>query len=186
LWVLPGVFPALLADSLLYGHVRYVVSKTEQGARSATDAVQQLAKRSPTSAFAAGLLGGGGIVAMLAVVVPSLYDAYVDLEIRSRVEQAINSVRGLEDEIEIGWFTTRLLPRQTEHPSCSPIRAQRSSTTFTCIRKPAGSSWHLVPTSRRWRGKTILIAPTRDADDRWKWMCIPVDIPKRWLPKDCR
>jgi hypothetical protein len=26
-WVLPGIFPALLADSLLYGHVRYVVSR---------------------------------------------------------------------------------------------------------------------------------------------------------------
>jgi len=185
-WVLPGIFPALLADSLLYGHVRYVVSQAERGARSATDAVQNLAKRSPTSAFAAGLLGGGGIVAMIAVVVPSLYDAYVDLEIRSRVEQAINSVRGLEDEIEIGWFTTRLLPRQTEHPS---LLAHQGATIIDDV--------HVHPKTGRIKlalgadvpaleGKTILIAPTRDADDRWKWMCIPVDIPKRWLPKDCR
>ena len=35
-------------------------------------------------------------------------------------------------------------------------------------------------------GKTILIAPTRDANDRWQWMCIPVDIPRRWLPRECR
>ena len=35
-------------------------------------------------------------------------------------------------------------------------------------------------------GKTILIAPTRDINDQWKWLCIPVDIPKRWLPKECR
>jgi uncharacterized protein DUF2628 len=185
-WILPGVFAALFADSLLYEHVRYVVSQAERGARSATDAVGALAKRSPTSAAAAWLLGGGGIVAMIAVVGTSLHDAYVDLGIRTRVEQAINSVRGLEDEIEIGWFTTRLLPRQTEHPS---LLAHEGASLIDDV--------HVHPRTGRIKlalgadvpaldGKTILIAPTRDADDRWQWMCIPVDIPKRWLPKECR
>src|SRR5690349_5548458 len=105
-WILPGIFPAMLADSLLYEHVRDIVSKSERGARSATDAVGNLAKRSPTSALAALLLGGGGIVAMVVVVGTSLHDAYIDLSTRARVEQALNSVRGLEDEIEIGWFST--------------------------------------------------------------------------------
>jgi len=185
-WILPGVFPALFADSLLYEHVRYVVSQAERGARSVAGAVESLAKRSPTSMFAAWVLGGGGIVAMIVVVGSSLHDAYVDLGIRTRVEQAINSVRGLEDEIEIGWFTTRLLPRQTDHPS---LLANQGAALIDDVNvHPATGRIKLalgadVPALD---GKTILIAPTRDMNDRWHWMCIPVDIPKRWLPKECR
>jgi hypothetical protein len=185
-WILPGVGPALLADSLLYEHVRHVVSQAERGARSASDAVQRLAGRSPTSTVAAFVLGGGGILAMIGVVGTSLHDAYLDLGIRGRVEQAINAVRGLEDEIELGWFSTRLLPRQTEHPS---VLAHEGAALIDDV--------HVNPATGRIKlalgadipelgGKTILIAPTRDVNDRWKWMCIPVDIPKRWLPKECR
>jgi hypothetical protein len=185
-WILPGVFPALLAESLLYQHVRYVVDKAERGARSATDAVQYLAKRSPTSAAAACLLGGGSILAMIGVVGTSLHDAYVDLGIRARVERAVSSVRGLEDEIELGWFTTRLLPRQTDHPS---LLASPGAALIDDV--------HVNPATGRIKlalgadvpaldGKTILLAPTRDMNDRWQWMCIPVDIPRRWLPKACR
>ena len=35
-------------------------------------------------------------------------------------------------------------------------------------------------------GRSILLAP---AIDRWlqvRWICIPVDIPERYLPKECR
>ena len=35
-------------------------------------------------------------------------------------------------------------------------------------------------------GKTILLAPARGDNDRWHWLCIPVDIPARYLPKECR
>jgi hypothetical protein len=185
-WILPGVFPALLADSLLYGHIRYLVFKAEKSARSATDAVASLARRSPTSMLAAFVLGGGGIVAMLAVIVPALHAAYVDMSVRSRVEQAIKSVRGLEDEIEIGWFTTRLLPRQTEHPS---VLASEGAALIDDVHVNPGTGrikLALRAEEPALDGKTILIAPTRDADNRWKWMCVPVDIPKRWLPRECR
>jgi hypothetical protein len=186
-WILPGVFPALLADTLLYGHIRYLVFKAEKSARSATEAVAKLAGRSPTSATAACLLGGGGIIGMLAVVVPSLHAAYVDTDIRSRVEQAINSVRGLEDEIEIGWFSTRLLPSQTEHPS---VRASAGAALIDDVHvNPGTGRIKLALRSNEvpaLDGKTILIAPTRDAENRWQWICVPVDIPKRWLPVECR
>jgi hypothetical protein len=185
-WILPGIFPAMVADSLLYEHVRYVVAKAEQGARSASDAVSDLAKRSPTSALAAMLLGGGGIVAMIAVVGSSLHDAYADLEIRSRVERALQAVRGLEDEIEIGWFTTRLLPRQTDHPSVQASTGAALIDEVDVHPRTGRIKLALGPRIPALDGKTILIAPTRDADNRWQWMCIPVDIPLRWLPKECR
>ena len=185
-WILPGVLPALFADSLLYGHVRHVVASTEARARSVSDALQRLATRSPTSMVAAFLLGGGGILAMLAVVVPPLHDAYVDLGIRTRVGQALQSVQGIEDEIEAEWYTARMLPHQTYHPA---LRAHQGADLIDDV--------HVHPATGRIKlalganipaldGKTILLAPARDMDNRWRWLCIPVDIPPRWLRSECR
>jgi hypothetical protein len=123
---------------------------------------------------------------MLAVIGPAVHTAYVDADIRSRVEQAVNSVRGLEDEIEIGWFTTRLLPRQTHHPS---VLASEGAALIEDVHVNPGTGrikLALGPDVPALDGKTILIAPTRDAQNRWKWMCVPVDIPERWLPSECR
>ena len=96
-------------------------------------------------------------------------------------------MRGLEDEIEADWFTARLLPRQTDHPG---LRAHQRRGAHRrrarASRTPGRIKLALGPAVPALDGKTILIAPTRDANDRWKWMCIPVDIPKRWLPKECR
>ncbi|MFO1306731.1 MAG: DUF2628 domain-containing protein [Burkholderiales bacterium] len=185
-WILPGVLPALFADSLLYGHVRHVVASTEARAKSVSDALQRLATRSPTSMVAACLLGGGGIVGMLAVVVPPLHAAYVDLGIRARVGQALQSVHKLEDEIEADWYTSRMLPRQTDHPG---LRAHEGAALIDDV--------HVHPATGRIKlafgasvpaldGKTILLAPSRDMDNRWRWLCFPVDIPQRWLPRECR
>jgi hypothetical protein len=35
-------------------------------------------------------------------------------------------------------------------------------------------------------GKTILLAPATDWLQRIHWTCIPIDIPVRYLPKECR
>jgi hypothetical protein len=35
-------------------------------------------------------------------------------------------------------------------------------------------------------GRSILLAPARDRDERIRWICVPVDIPTRYLPHECR
>ena len=35
-------------------------------------------------------------------------------------------------------------------------------------------------------GKTILLAPTVTATQQMRWVCIPVDIPTKYLPQECR
>ncbi len=185
-WVVPGVVQALFADSLLYSHCRYLIARAERGARGATDAVARLSGRSPTSTAAACLAGGGVLAAALTVAVPPLWTAYVELGVRTRIEQAIAAARGLEDEIEATWQSARLVPRQSDHPG---LRAQTGSRYISEV--------DVHPRTGRIRlalaagvpdvdGKAILLAPTRDANDRWQWMCVPVDIPARYLPAQCR
>jgi hypothetical protein len=35
-------------------------------------------------------------------------------------------------------------------------------------------------------GKSLLLAPAVDAARRIHWYCIPVDVPARLLPSECR
>ena len=35
-------------------------------------------------------------------------------------------------------------------------------------------------------GKSIVLAPTVDDQQRVQWMCVPIDIPPRYLPEACR
>jgi hypothetical protein len=185
-WILPGVLPALLAESLLYGHCRYLITRAEQGARGATEAVQWLSKRTPTSTAAALLLGGGALVAMSVIVVPPLYEAYNDLNVRAQLVQALAAVRGLEQDIEDTWSSARLLPRQTDNPE---LRAQPGAALIEDVHVHPGTGrvrLALGPSVPELSGKTILLAPARGESDHWHWLCVPVDIPSRYLPKECR
>jgi hypothetical protein len=185
-WILPGVVPALLADSLLYAHVRELVRTAERSAKGASDAVQRLAELAPTSNAAALCLGGGAMAIVGALLLPHFHAAYVDLGIRAQVAQTLASVRFLQNEVEATWTTARVLPRQTHHAA---VRAQPGSTLIADL--------DVDPVSGRVRvalgsdvpelaGRTILLAPSRDAHDRVQWLCVPVDIPSRYLPKGCR
>jgi hypothetical protein len=78
------------------------------------------------------------------------------------------------------------LPRQTGHPS---VRASAGAALIEDVNVNPGTGRIKVALRAEvpeLGGKTILIAPTRDEENRWQWMCVPVDIPKRWLPTRCR
>jgi hypothetical protein len=34
-------------------------------------------------------------------------------------------------------------------------------------------------------GKAILLAPAVDPEQRVRWICVPVDVPRRYLPPPC-
>ncbi len=185
-WILPGMLAALSADSLLYAHVRDVVRGAERGARSASDAMQRMSELRPTSTTAGVLLGGGAFVVVATLVLPHLHAAYKEIGVRAQLAQTLQAMRILEREIESSWTYARLVPRQSDH---AVVRAQPGAALIAelevdpitgRVRVGLGSD---VP---ELAGRTILLAPSRNAQDRWQWLCVPVDIPTRFLPKDCR
>ncbi len=185
-WILPGVLPAMLADTFLYNDCRYRVFRAEQGAAGATEAVQRLSMTPPTSTVAALFFGGGALICILGIVVPPLANAYHERSVRMQVARALAALREVEDDIEAHWTTSRLLPEQTAHPG---LRAHPSAGLVGAVHVDPATGRLRVQLSRRipdLAGKTLLVAPTRDERNRWQWMCVPVDIPDRYLPPECR
>jgi hypothetical protein len=185
-WILPGVLPALCADALLYRRVKRLVRSAEHGAKGAADAVARLAQRRPTSISAGVCLGGGAMLAMTVILFPQFQAAYSELGIRAQVAQTLAALHVVERDIEAGWSSSRLLPRQTDHkalsaqPGAALIDEVSVSPVTGRVRVALGSG---VP---ELAGKTILLAPRRDDEDRVQWVCVPVDIPPQYLPRECR
>ena len=77
------------------------------------------------------------------------------------------------------------MPRQTDHATLRWHAAAALIEEVHVHPQTGRVRLALGPAVPELAGKTLLIAPTRDLSDRWNWMCVPVDIPRRYLPKEC-
>jgi hypothetical protein len=186
IWFLPGLIPALLANSLLYRRVRRLVQQAEESTGNAAQAASLLASRSPTSLVAALLLGGGAIVLAGNLILPSVRVAWVEHQVRAKVTAALASVRPLQEQIEDGWSRFRAIPRKLD---ADGLRVGAATAFFDEVSfRPANGRLRLGVGSSipELFGRSILLAPAVDPFQKILWMCIPVDIPAKYLPKECR
>jgi hypothetical protein len=186
IWFLPGLIPALVANSLLYHHVRRLVQQAEASTANAAQAASLLASRRPTSLVAALLLGGGALVLAGNLIAPGVRGAWFEHQVRAKVAAALASVRPLQEQIEDGWSQFRAIPRKLD---ADTLRVGAAAAFFDEVSfRPANGRLRLGLSSSipELFGRSILLAPAVDPSQRIQWMCIPIDIPAQYLPKECR
>jgi len=185
LWLVPGLVAALTANSLLYRKTRRLVRKAEAETCRPEEAARLLGKRSPIAPGAAALLGGVATVIALFVAAPNLQTAVADRVVRTQVAQALATLQPLQRKVEDGWdlVTSSLIAPNYE------IEWQRGADSLGAIsvnRENGRVRVALGPLIPELAGRWILLAPTLDRDERVRWICVPVDIPARYLPQACR
>jgi hypothetical protein len=186
IWVLPGFVSAVLANSLLYRRVRKQVGRAEAAGGSVPRAARMLTTRKPTSPWAAVLLGGGVLTLAAGGSFDKLREAYIDHAVRTTIAESLTAVRWLQQEVEEQWwrFGVPARPpeavRQLARESAPDLADVNVSETNGRVRLGLGRS---IP---ELAGKAILLAPSVDAWQRVHWLCIPIDIPQKYLPKECR
>jgi hypothetical protein len=185
-WVLPGVVPALIADTLLYHRVRRHVRQAEAATRGAAAAMQRLSASRPTSVLAAVCLGGGAMLVAASWLLPHFAEDFAERDLRERLVETLAAARGLQDDIAATWPTARLVPMQLRHPAVA-AQAQAAAIEDVDVNPFSGRvRLALGPALRQLWGKTILLAPSRDSTGEMRWLCVPIDIPARYLPPECR
>lgn len=186
IWLLPGVIPAIVANSLLYRRVRDIVARAEASTASASQVASLLARGSPTSLAAGLLLGGATLMLAASVVAPSLQGAWFEHEVRAKVAAALDTVQPLQQQVEDSWDRVRAIPLKLD---VDTLRLQAATAFFDEVSfRPANGRLRLglgrsIP---ELFGRSILLAPAVDASEQIQWMCIPIDIPAKYLPKECR
>jgi hypothetical protein len=184
-WLFPSLLSALSADALLWGRVRRDVARAETGARSATKAVQVLSSGAPTSPASAIALGGGAIVLAATLLGPPIRAEYVAHAARDAVTAALTSMRIVQEAVESAWDRTGTLAHAR---NVGTLLAQNDGAYVgdVAVTSSGRVRMSLGPSVPGAAGKSIVLAPTVDEQKRINWMCVPVDIPARFLPEACR
>ena len=184
LWVVPGVVAGVIANTLLYHKAREVVRDAEAETPRTDEAARILGERTPIALGSALLLGSVAIMSSLMVVAPVLQTAVADRVVRTRVAEALAALRPLQRQIENGWGVAKM--------SLAPNRelvGQFGSDFLAAVNVSLESGrvrLGLGPLIPQLSGRSILLAPAIDRDERIRWICVPVDIPTRYLPHECR
>jgi hypothetical protein len=186
MWLGPGIIAAMLSTPLLYGRIRRLVRRAERIGGDAAQAAALLAARRSTSFRAALLLGGGALALALASVAPNVRTAYEEHAVRSQLAESLSALSPLMREVEEQWSYFAALPRPFSETG---MRERRWTKFFDDVSiSPINGRLRvgLGPSIPELWGKTILLAPATDWLQRVHWTCIPIDIPARYLPKECR
>ncbi len=184
-WILPGMVPAMIANSLLFHRIRRIVRRADAESSRTDQAARLLAGGRPTSVGAALLLGGGAMVLALGIGVPRLQSLFQEHIVRGRVSEGLLAVAPLQRQVEDSWQRLGLIPHQPDYAAV--VENQGASWIDTVNLNSATGRVRLIlgPALSELSGKAILLAPAIDPRQHVTWMCIPVDVPAKFLPQEC-
>jgi hypothetical protein len=185
LWVVPGVVGALVANTLVHHRARQRVRNAESRTSEADKVAQWLSRRAVIAPMSAAVTGGATILLALYVVIPGLQSAYAEQVVRSHITEGLAATQPLQRQLE-AWFASRSSSGAPNFdvaqagPGAAFLEAVDVNLTNGRVRLGLGSS---IP---ELSGRSILLAPALDRRQQIRWVCIPVDIPARYLPQECR
>jgi hypothetical protein len=186
IWLVPGVAASLLADTLLYRSARRLVRKAEAKTSRPQDAARMLARHPSIAPGLAAFLGGAAILLAVLVAAPSLQTAYADRIVRTRIAEVLAITEPLQRQVEEWWGESRSTPISGNYGTVGA--KQRPDLVEDVDVSPVNGRLRLTlgPLIPELSGRFILLAPALDRRQQLQWICIPVGIPARYLPQECR
>ncbi len=185
IWLVPAIIAALLANALLYWHVKRRVMRAEAGCHRADEAASSISASQPTSFGAAVVFGTAALALGSIAIAPHVSALYHEQIVRVSIASTLAALRPLQVAIEDAW---------RRGASLSRLASDATTATATEATPPGGLSvspvngrvrLDLGPQSPELRGKAILLAPAVDPHQQVQWICVPVDVPRKYLPQDC-
>ena len=184
-WFTPGIVGALIANTLLHRKARALVRDAEALTSQTDRAARWLSRRTVIAPFHAAattmfMLAALGVVdseSASGLCRPAGQGAN-----RRRASPRYNRCSGSSRN---GSFRARRSTRRRSRwPHRFPTGVSFGSVTVSLangrVRLALDSSIPEVS------GRTILLAPAIDRRSQVRWICIPVDIPERYLPQECK
>jgi len=122
----------------------------------------------------------------LGPVAPQMRSAYEEHAVRAKISESLRATLPLQQEIEAQWSRFAAIPHAFDGASLVALRWSNLLDDVDVSPINGRVRLGLGPSIPELWGKTILLAPATDWLQRIHWTCIPIDIPKRFLPKECR
>ena len=184
--VVPAVLPALSAHALVYRRVQGAVAEAETQTKSASKAVERLAQAAPVSLAAAIAFGGGALAVTVAALGPPIRAEHEAHATRDALAASLADVRLVQDAVVSAWRKSGTFAHAT-HVGALLARGERGAVESVTVSPETGRvRVTFGPSVPGAAGKSILLQPAVDDQQRVSWICVPVDIPSRFLPDGCR
>lgn len=183
-WFSPGIVGALVANTLLHKKARALVRDAETITSQTDKAARWLSRRAVIAPFHAAAATIVMLVA-LGAVVPNLRAAYADQLVRARITQSIAAIAPLQKQLE-EWFASSS-PLDAPPIALAGLRPDGLTFGNVTVSLVSGRVRLALDSSiPELSGRTILLAPAINRESQVSWICIPVDIPERYLPQECK
>jgi hypothetical protein len=186
IWLVPGAVASLIGDTLVWRDARRRVREAQELSRSPQDTAKMLAKHTAIAPASAVFLGGSALLLAGFTAWPSVHSAYADRVVRTHIAEVIAIALPLQQQVE-QWAESskpaRIPPKKQNvavQPHTDLIDELDVSLVNGRVRVTLGP---LVP---ELYGRSILLAPALDRFQQLRWICVPVGIPSRYLPAECR
>jgi hypothetical protein len=181
-WLGPGLVAATIANTLVYGKARRLVGTAEARMRRPEQAVRWLSQRTVTAPIPAALAGTATILLVLEVVIPSLQATYADQVVRSRIAESLAAIQPLQRQLE-EWLVS---PSPSAAPDFALAQLRQNADPVDVSLASGRVRLALGALNPELSGRSILLAPALDRRQQVRWICVPVDVPARYLPRECR
>ena len=185
-WGIPGAAGALTATRLLFRGAQRDVMQAEAVTERTDEVASILCARQRTAPWVAIGLAFGTLGFVVQFAVPGLERLYEQRIVRARVAAGVAAAAPLKRQVEEQWERTGSIPRR---PDYAAVKAERGAVFLDKVELSSTTGrvrLALGPAVGEASGKSLLLAPAVDADQRIHWYCIPIDVPPRLLPQECR
>ena len=186
IWLVPGAVASLIGDTLVWRSARRLVREAQALTRSPQDTARMLAKHPAIAPGSAVFLGGAAILLAGFVAWPRLQSAYADRVVRERIAEVLAIALPLQRQVE-QWPNGPKAPRIPANRKNVAVQPHTDLIDEVDVSLISGRvRLTLGPLIPELYGRTILLAPALDRFQQLWWTCVPVGIPARYLPKECR
>jgi Protein of unknown function (DUF2628) len=186
IWILPCIVSALFANGLLYRRVRRMVRRAEARRRGIGDVATFLTTRRPTAFAIAAAIGLAAVALAPQFVAPNLQALYHEHLVRGRIAGSLAAVRPLQRRVEASLLRFGAMPRTPDVAAMLWQRGAMAEDDVNLNPRSGRVRVALGSTAADLEGASILLAPAIDSRQHVRWVCVPVGVPRTFLPPECR
>jgi hypothetical protein len=186
IWGFPGAVGALTASRMLFRRVQRDVQLAEAATDRTDEVASMLCAHQRAVPWVALGLAFGTLGMLVRFGLPDIERIYDQRVVRAHVAASVAAVAPLKRQVEEQWERTGSIPHR---PDYEAVKAERGAVFLDKVEmSPTTGRVRLAlgPAAGEASGKSLLLAPAVDADQRIHWYCIPIDVPARLLPEECR
>ena len=174
--------PPMYANALYFRHYQKKLAETKQASRDTQRQLGMLSEKGGTSPIAIIVLMIFSFVFMFGILAAIAIPAYQDYTVRAKIAEGLNTAAAAKLAVSESYLETGTVPADN---TAAGFVFKKDAANVRDIQIEDGVIT-IVMAASPVEGGSIILEPSKGADDSIVWDCYSPDIEKKYLPASCR